>query len=141
MIEARRGRMIRLLIASAAGMVGIASCSPPPPAITSEVELQQSSSQDSSAPSSTQAQDRGEVSHQEGNATKGKILYDASCIVCHGADASGGVGPRLAGNPAVRNDKLFWDRVLKGEHIMPPLAGSLTAQQISDIQAWLKSLR
>jgi mono/diheme cytochrome c family protein len=79
--------------------------------------------------------------HQAANPTKGKILYDASCIVCHGADATGGVGPRLAGNPVLSNSKLFWDRVLKGEHIMPPLAGSLTAQQIADIQAWLKTLR
>ena len=139
MIEARSGWMIGLLIVSAAGMVGIASCSASRPAITSEAERRQSSSRDSSAPSSTQ--DRSETLHHVGNATNGKILYDASCIVCHGADAIGGVGPRLAGNPVLSNDKLFWDRVLKGEHIMPPLAGSLTTQQISDIQAWLKTLR
>jgi mono/diheme cytochrome c family protein len=128
MIEARSGRMIGLLIVSVAGIAGIASCSPSRPSITSEAEIRQSSSQD-------------EMLHQAANPTKGKILYDASCIVCHGADATGGVGPRLAGNPVLSNDKLFWDRVLKGEHIMPPLAGSLTAQQIADIQAWLKSLR
>ncbi len=140
MIKARSGRMIGLLIVSAAGIVGIANCSASRPVITSEAELRQSSSsRDSGAPSSTQ--DRSETLHHVGNATNGKILYDASCIVCHGADATGGVGPRLAGNPVLSNDKLFWDRVLKGEHIMPPLAGSLTTQQISDIQAWLKTLR
>ena len=139
MIEALSGRMIGLLIASATSMVGIASCSSSRPVITSEAEIRQSSSRDSSAPSSTQ--NRGEMLHQAGNATNGKILYDASCIVCHGVDATGGVGPRLAGNPVLSNDKLFWDRVLKGRHIMPPLTENLTAQQIADIHAWLKSLR
>jgi hypothetical protein len=47
----------------------------------------------------------------------------------------------LAGNPILSNDKLFWDRVLKGRHMMPPLGDVLSAQQIADIQAWLKTLR
>lgn len=140
MIEARPGWMIGSLIVSVAGMVGIASCTASRPVITSEPELRQSSSsRDSSAPSSTQ--DRGKTLPHVGNATNGKILYDASCVVCHGAGATGGVGPRLAGNPVLSNDKLFWNRVLKGQHIMPPLADNLTSQQIADIQAWLKSLR
>ena len=71
----------------------------------------------------------------------GRILYDASCVVCHGAGATGGIGPRLAGNPILSNDKLFWDRILTGRHMMPPLGDALTPQQISDIHAWLKSLR
>jgi mono/diheme cytochrome c family protein len=85
--------------------------------------------------------DRTGGRHPVGDATKGQVLYDASCIVCHGAGARGGVGPRLAGNPILSNEQLFWDRVLKGRHMMPPLADALTPQQIADIQAWLKTLR
>lgn len=76
-----------------------------------------------------------------GDATSGQVLYDASCVVCHGVGATGGIGPRLAGNPILSNDKVFWDRVLKGRHMMPPLGDALTPQQIADIQAWLKTLR
>lgn len=82
-----------------------------------------------------------DLAHPIGDATKGQVLYDASCIVCHGAGATGGIGPRLAGSPVLSNEKLFWDRVMKGRHMMPPLADALTAQQIADIQAWLKTLR
>jgi mono/diheme cytochrome c family protein len=47
----------------------------------------------------------------------------------------------LAGNPILSNDKLFWDRILTGRHMMPPLGDALTPQQIADVQAWLKTLR
>lgn len=76
-----------------------------------------------------------------GDAARGQVLYDASCIVCHGVGAAGAIGPRLAGNSVVSNDRVFWDRVLRGGHMMPPLGDALTSQQIADIQSWLKSLR
>ncbi|MBH0198980.1 MAG: cytochrome c [Nitrospira sp.] len=34
-----------------------------------------------------------------GDSNRGEKLYQASCIVCHGPGATGGIGPRLAGNP------------------------------------------
>jgi cytochrome c oxidase cbb3-type subunit 3 len=86
-------------------------------------------------------QNKGQTSHPTGDATRGRVLYDASCIVCHGKGATGGIGPRLAGNPILSNDKLFWDRILTGRHMMPPLGDALTPQQIADVQAWLKTLR
>jgi mono/diheme cytochrome c family protein len=76
-----------------------------------------------------------------GDAARGQVLYDASCIVCHGVGAAGAIGPRLAGNSVVSNDRVFWDRVLRGGHMMPPLGDALTSQQIADIQSWLKTLR
>lgn len=89
----------------------------------------------------TPAQEKKVIPHPTGDANKGQVLYDASCVVCHGAGATGGIGPRLAGNPILSNDKLFWDRVLTGRHMMPPLGDALTPQQIADILAWLKTLR
>ncbi|HSF70417.1 MAG TPA: c-type cytochrome [Nitrospira sp.] len=77
----------------------------------------------------------------EGQAgSSGEELYRASCIVCHGPRAMGGVGPRLAGNPVLLNDQAFWKVVHEGRHVMPPLKDTVTDQQLIDIRAWLKTL-
>jgi len=76
-----------------------------------------------------------------GDSSRGEGLYDSSCIVCHGPQASGGIGPRLAGNSVLSNEKAFWKVVYEGRHVMPPLKGAITEQQMADIQAWLKTLR
>lgn len=72
--------------------------------------------------------------------TRGEELYNASCVVCHGQRAMGGIGPKLAGNPVLSNDQAFWKIVHEGRHVMPPLKGVVTDEQIMDIRAWLKSL-
>jgi mono/diheme cytochrome c family protein len=76
-----------------------------------------------------------------GDSIRGEGLYSASCIVCHGPQAAGGIGPRLAGNPVLSNEQAFWKVVYEGRHVMPPLKGVITEQQMADIQAWLKTLR
>jgi cytochrome c553 len=78
--------------------------------------------------------------HPTGDNTSGEELYNASCVVCHGPRAAGGIGPRLAGNPVLSNEQTFSKIVLEGRHVMPPLKGALNEQQIADIQAWLKTL-
>ena len=75
-----------------------------------------------------------------GDSQRGAELYQASCVVCHGSRATGGIGPRLAGNPVISNDEAFWKVVHEGRHVMPPLEGVVTDQQLADIRAWLKSL-
>ena len=76
-----------------------------------------------------------------GDSSRGEGLYNASCIVCHNSGAAGGIGPRLAGNPVLSNEQAFWKVVYEGRHVMPPLKGAITEQQMADIQAWLKTLR
>ncbi|HSC55818.1 MAG TPA: cytochrome c [Nitrospira sp.] len=76
-----------------------------------------------------------------GDSRQGEKLYKASCVVCHGPQATGGVGPRLAGNPVLSNDQAFWKVVYEGRHMMPPLKDAVTEQQMADIRAWLKTLR
>ena len=78
--------------------------------------------------------------HPTGDTTRGEELYNASCVVCHGARATGGIGPRLAGNPVLSNEQVFQKTVSEGRHMMPPLKDALTKQQIADIRAWLKTL-
>jgi len=79
--------------------------------------------------------------HPVGDDTRGEELYKASCVVCHGPQGTGGIGPRLAGNPVLSNEQAFWKTVYEGRHVMPPLKDALTEQQMADIQAWLKTLR
>lgn|GEM_PF-1472939 len=79
--------------------------------------------------------------HPTGDDTRGEELYKASCVVCHGPQGTGGIGPRLAGNPVLSNEQAFWKTVYEGRHVMPPLKDALTEQQMADIQAWLKTLR
>ena len=78
--------------------------------------------------------------HPAGDTKRGEGLYNASCVVCHASRATGGIGPRLAGNPVLSNEQAFWKTVYDGRHMMPPLKGALTEQQMADIKAWLKTL-
>lgn len=75
-----------------------------------------------------------------GDSKRGEGLYNASCVVCHGTRATGGIGPRLAGNPVLSNEQAFWKTVHDGRHVMPPLKDAVSKQQMVDIQAWLKTL-
>jgi mono/diheme cytochrome c family protein len=71
---------------------------------------------------------------------RGQELYRASCIVCHGEEAMGRIGPRLAGNPILANEPAFRKVLHEGRHVMPPLKGMLSEQQLTDIRAWLRTL-
>ena len=83
----------------------------------------------------------GAQAHPRGDHRHGEELYNASCVVCHGPGATGGIGPRLAGNPVLSNEQAFEKVLTEGRHMMPPLKDTLTGQQLADIQAWLKTLR
>jgi mono/diheme cytochrome c family protein len=78
--------------------------------------------------------------HPTRDKKRGEDLYNASCVVCHGPGATGGIGPRLAGNLVLWNEQAFWKILSEGRHMMPPLKDALTEQQMTDIQAWLKTL-
>jgi cytochrome c oxidase cbb3-type subunit 3 len=76
---------------------------------------------------------------------KGKATYGVSCAFCHGSDAAGGeVGPNLLRSSVVLADQ-------SGELIAPIVHGArmdkgmprieLTDAQVSDVAAWLHSLK
>lgn len=71
---------------------------------------------------------------------RGQELYNASCVVCHGPAAKGDIGPKLAGHPVLSDDAAFHKILSEGRHIMPPLKGLVTEEQLRDIRAWLRSL-
>jgi mono/diheme cytochrome c family protein len=85
----------------------------------------------------------GDIGHNppSGDSKRGEDLYRVSCSVCHGVRAAGNIGPRLVGNAILSNDAAFWKIVYEGRHVMPPLKGAVSHQQMADIRAWLQTLR
>jgi mono/diheme cytochrome c family protein len=76
-----------------------------------------------------------------GDATAGKQTWATKpCVGCHGANAEGGVGPKLAGTT------LTWDQLLStvrngrpGTAMMAFSAAQISDKELADIYAWLKS--
>ncbi len=77
----------------------------------------------------------------DGLAERGYDVYHKNCQACHGSFASGGFGPALQQSPVLFEDDKFWKTVLKGKGSMPAWEKRLSAQQIADVQAYLKTLK
>ena len=74
-----------------------------------------------------------------GVASRGAGIFEHNCQACHGAGASGGFGPKLAKNPILKHEDLFWETVLHGRGSMPAWGAVLSQQDIADVYAWLAS--
>ncbi|MDP1768921.1 MAG: c-type cytochrome [Nitrospirota bacterium] len=74
-----------------------------------------------------------------GVAARGAGLFEHNCQACHGAGATGGMGPKLAKNQILKHEDLFWDTVLHGRGPMPAWGSVLSHQDIADIHAWLST--
>jgi cytochrome c oxidase cbb3-type subunit III len=82
----------------------------------------------------------GMPEHPEGRPDHGQSLFGQNCVPCHGPAAAGGMGPKLAKNPILTDERRFWATVRQGRGAMPGWSAMLNAQEIADIQAWLKTL-
>ena len=82
----------------------------------------------------------GMPEHPEGRPDHGQRLFGQNCVPCHGPAAVGGMGPKLAKNPILTDERRFWGTVRQGRGAMPAWSTVLNAQEIADIQAWLKTL-
>ena len=70
----------------------------------------------------------------------GGEIYVQVCAVCHGADLSGGTGPRLAGEGAGSADKpesYFFQSISAGIGSMPAMRGTLTEEQIRRVSRYV----
>jgi cytochrome c oxidase cbb3-type subunit 3 len=74
-----------------------------------------------------------------GVAARGAAIFEHNCQACHGAGATGGMGPKLAKNPILKREDLFWSTVMQGRGPMPAWGSVLNHQDIADIHAWLKT--
>lgn len=72
-----------------------------------------------------------------GLASRGAALFAHNCQACHGAGGGGGMGPKLARNPILKHEDLFWETVLHGRGPMPAWGSALSHQDIADIHTWL----
>jgi manganese oxidase len=79
--------------------------------------------------------------YQTGLADRGYDVYNTNCKACHGNLAKGEYGPALQQNPILQDETRFWKTVLKGQGNMPAWEKLLSAQQIADVQAYLKTLK
>jgi mono/diheme cytochrome c family protein len=75
-----------------------------------------------------------------GNAQNGKRIFDSyGCYQCHGHDAHGGAGARLAPNPIAFERFSRYVRRPTGE--MPPYTAKVVSdQELADIYAFLKTI-
>jgi mono/diheme cytochrome c family protein len=71
-----------------------------------------------------------------GDATRGRQVFATTCAGCHGADATGGVGPSLhgIGLTAAEVEAV----IASGRGIMP--SGLATGQRAADVAAYVASL-
>ncbi len=104
------------------------------------------SAQDAPAKKATPAGTKG----ASAAASRGKVIFDKSCAVCHYADSDAKkIGPGLKGLSkrgtfSVNNNKVT-DENLKawienGDQQMPPFKDTLEAAQIKDLIAYVKTL-
>ena len=72
----------------------------------------------------------------QGDAARGDAVFAASCAGCHGADASGGSGPALAGSGLTAAEVA--EVVASGQGAMPP--GIVSGQEAADVAAYVATL-
>lgn len=70
---------------------------------------------------------------------RGKQLYAARCLPCHGPDARGGIGVNLGDEQLLQEPTRFSATVRSGRGRMPPHP-DLTDAQLRDLLAWLVTL-
>jgi mono/diheme cytochrome c family protein len=73
---------------------------------------------------------------EAGDVGRGEAVFSVNCAGCHGADASGGVGPALVGTGLTAAEVA--SIVAEGRGVMP--AGLVEGQHAADVAAYVASL-
>lgn len=72
--------------------------------------------------------------------SEGAALFAANCATCHGPSGGGGVGPRLAGNPRVRDASMVENTVRFGRGMMPGFGSLLDDDDVERLVAFVGTL-
>ena len=72
--------------------------------------------------------------------SSGASLFAANCANCHGANAQGGAGPRLAGSQRVANTEMVRSTVQYGRGMMPGFGSLLSADELDSVVAYVTGL-
>jgi len=68
----------------------------------------------------------------------GKITFEGACAKCHGVEAEGDVGPRLAGNPIVVQRDTVEQVVREGRALMPAVGDGWNEEQMEALLDYLE---
>jgi mono/diheme cytochrome c family protein len=71
----------------------------------------------------------------------GKEVFERKCITCHGKDGTKGFLGAKNLQRSTLSDAEMMTMITKGKRIMPSWEKKLTAQQISDVASYIKTLR
>ena len=71
----------------------------------------------------------------EGDPVAGAEVFAAHCAACHGADATGGSAPGIAGEDEAEE---IVEVVLYGEDTMPAFEDTLSDPEIADVAAFVQ---
>jgi mono/diheme cytochrome c family protein len=76
-----------------------------------------------------------------GNVAHGKAIFAENCAACHGANATGGVGPSLIGEKSRKDLPAAIGFIKSPQAPMPALYPSkLSEQDVADVAAYVESL-
>jgi mono/diheme cytochrome c family protein len=75
----------------------------------------------------------------DNQATLGRSIFAANCADCHGAEGTGGPGPRLAGNTSLQSATATIDQVLNGGGFMPEYGSRLSDTEIAAVVSHIRS--
>ncbi len=81
---------------------------------------------------------------EAGNPRRGKEVYDTHCASCHGIDGTAamvGVPSFRKGERLERPNPVLQKTIMSGRRMMPAWRGLLTLEQISDVVAFIRTLR
>jgi mono/diheme cytochrome c family protein len=90
------------------------------------------------------------TSSASGDLTKGKIIYETNCLICHGERGKGDglIGATLRPPPTdltgpevrAKSDKDLWTVIHEGRDVMPAWKTRLKEQDIQNVLAYIRSL-
>lgn len=87
------------------------------------------------------AQGRDAVSAEVTNEdVDGATLFAANCATCHRPSGGGGAGPRLAGNPRVRDASMVESTIRFGRGMMQSFGSLLDDDDVNRLVAYVGSL-
>jgi mono/diheme cytochrome c family protein len=87
--------------------------------------------------------DNGDLGNPEVIA-QGKKRFNRSCFYCHGYEGAGGKGATLQGRMDLTPDAIFntiANGRIRGSSVMPPWKNTLTEEEITQLVAYILSLR
>jgi cytochrome c551 len=106
--------------------VSISACGQKPPAPTVSPSIAPTST--TTEPTGTAAVDTSMVA---------QTVFKQNCVVCHGVDLSGGVGPNLQKVGARLTQVQIAATITNGRNVMPAFKDKLKPEEIDALSKWL----